>query len=166
MIILINASEDMILQEVAQHMRIELDNPRLLYEIENPDLAAVAIALGGRIFVSEAAEDDREPIGILPTEPDPEPGRAVVKTVVRGTGKAKPLTLTETVKTCVICGEPVHIKRHKTCSAECEAERKKRYNRDYQRKLHEKAVSRRPQKDKPVETGDAVSEPPPLSPSI
>ncbi|MHB0964848.1 MAG: hypothetical protein ACYC36_00205 [Bellilinea sp.] len=162
--ILINASEDMILQEVAQHMRIELDSPRLLYEIKNPELAAVAIALGGHLIVTDA-EEDREPIGILPSEPKPEPERAVVKTVVKGTGKSKPLIITEDARICEICGQQVYEKRHKTCSAECEAERKKRYNREYQRRLHEKAISLRGKKAKPTEMGDAGSEPSPLSPS-
>ena len=138
--ILINTSEDMILQEVAQHMRVELDNPRLLYEIENPDLAAVAIALGGHLIVTDA-EEDRAPIGILPSKPKPEPERAVVKTIVRGTGKAKPLIITEDARICEICGQPVYEKRNKTCSPECEVERKKRYNREYQRNYKKKLAA-------------------------
>ena len=33
---------------------LRADNQRLLYEIENPDLAAVAIALGGNLIVTDA----------------------------------------------------------------------------------------------------------------
>ena len=162
--ILIETSEDMILQEVAQHMRVELDNPRLLYEIENPDLAAVAIALGGHLIVTDA-EEDRAPIRILPGEPKPEPERAVVKTVVKDMSDAELLALTETAKKCAICDGPIPSGRRKTCSPECESERKRRYNRDYQRRLHEKAISLRGKKAKPTEMGDAGSEPSPLSPS-
>ena len=45
--ILLEDKDNAILLEVAQHLNVELANPKLLYEIGHPALVAVAVALGG-----------------------------------------------------------------------------------------------------------------------
>ncbi|MFA5836195.1 MAG: hypothetical protein WC837_04480 [Bellilinea sp.] len=65
--ILIDASENTILEDVAQHLHVELGACQLLYEIESPELAAIAVALGGRLFITEVAQN-QTPIGVLRPE--------------------------------------------------------------------------------------------------
>ena len=139
--ILLEDKDNAILLEVAQHLNVELANPKLLYEIGHPALVAVAVALGGVQWFE--TERQPAPAALAVVEPEAEsedlgrdldllPPDETVRVIVKGNGH-KPLILAEGVKRCEVCGSQIIGRRAqaKTCSVSCakEANRRKAVER-------------------------------------
>ncbi len=147
--ILLEDKDNAILLEVAQHLNVELANPKLLYEIGHPALVAVAIALGGIQWLE--TERQPAPASLRIVDPEfektdldlPEMGRdldqlpdetaTLKKVLVKETFyPAKSLILLDTGgNICEICGKVfLGDKRAKVCSPECKKEKSRRYQAD------------------------------------
>ena len=187
--ILLDQNDVPVFEQVAQHMGIELPSPKLLYEIESEKLTVVAIALGGVQFVETTSPPAQATLAIVEMTADEiarlgndqfvqgwdevdkfgvdsgsQGGDVTVRTVIKGNGHAKPLTITEKTKACVICGSPVIGRgpRATTCSPSCQTERARRYQVDVRMKKlqalgNEPVIGR--DLDEPEEAGTVIERP-------
>ena len=132
--VLLDQNECDVLMHAAEHLKVDMGQPQMVYEIENPALATIAIALGGQCLETE---ERPMPIGILP-------GETNVKVNDRSPlpNPPHPADGAGTENTCEICGSEIIGKNKgaKVCSKACEAERGRRYvNAARLRKLRKQA---------------------------
>jgi len=124
MSILTSAARDMAVDEPTMNYHVNLSNDRLI---------TIARVLGMEEL--QPAISNEEAMQRLGLDLDP------VIVGILGSDKTYLLNSpapenTEKMQSCEICGKPVKSKRSKTCSDECKAERTRRYQREYMRKIH------------------------------
>lgn len=129
--ILIDQNDCVMLTEIAQHLKIELDAPLLLYEIESKELAVCAIALGGIQWVETEPQPVPATLAIVEPETEPEDigrDKDFPPPDYWPAGGRKPLDLADSVKWCEVCGSQIIGRRAqaKTCSVSCAKESNRR----------------------------------------